>query len=111
MTDDVTTDDFEVHLTLTARSKTYRMLSDRELRGAARRAVLGREDRIKQRLDPGTGEPLNEYHVRKGKYSVVLKWDEYGEGDGDTIVVVTQSHAHADYADANAWRDVPEVAM
>lgn len=110
MTDD--TDDIDVHLTATAKSKCHRMLSAYELRRVAEDALAGDEDRIKQRLDPQTGEQVNDYHIRRGRYSVVCKWDEEHDGDGHPdLIVVTQSHAHANYSDTGSWTHVNEVAL
>lgn len=103
-------DDVQIHLTVTARSKCYRLLPSNELNRLAQRALRGQEDRIKQRLDPSTGEEIGEYHIRTGKYSVVVKPDTTPDGD-PLLVVVTQMHAHADYANRDAWQDVDEVVM
>lgn len=109
----------DVVMTDTARSKCYRMLSQFQLHRTVLEGLDG-DARVYRRLHTAEPEATDapeppdddelEYHVRTGRYSVVVKPELNYEGD-PVLVVVTQMHAHAKYSNDRYYKKVDRIEV
>lgn len=90
MAEDTETE-IEVIVTPTAKSKCFRLLSERRIR----QKVIHRAGRI-------YFKGQNKYHLVFSDYAIVVAVEV------DALVVVTQMHAHADYRTDNVYRRVDD---
>ncbi|AAM88755.1 hypothetical protein PhiCh1p82 [Natrialba phage PhiCh1] len=90
------TEEIDVHVTATAKSKAFRMYTERELVDIARSAYRG---------DLRTFQKGNqsEFHALSEDYAVVIKPENGG------LVVITQMHQHEDYNRAEVYRYVDSI--
>ena len=80
----------EVVLTNAAKSKTFRLLSEWQIRDA----VSNLDGTLYRR-----GES-NEYHLIHDGHAIAVK------PEGDQLVVITQMHVHNDYENLDTYREV-----
>lgn len=83
--------DREIVVTLTAKSKSFRLLSEHRIR-----------QKVAQRAGRIYFKGTNEYHLVFSDYAIVVTVEE------DALVIITQMHAHADYRTDNVYQQVDD---